>query len=185
MLSRAGVVARRAMHARGCASQAHISPAGIDRENPQYAPSYRREWKHYGYTNVAEADWKEWSDLPAPYKYYHVKVDPADVEAAEQSTLWKLFTNWTTAIPLSVGLAIPLFAYDVSAMLRWARLCGCSRVLAQYSCAAVYGGAVKIERSGALAAACALTQRCSHLATTPPRSPTLARLPCLLYPSSL
>jgi len=46
----------------------------------------------------------------------HVKVDPADVEAAEQSTLWKLFTNWTTAIPLSVGLAIPLFAYDFIVM---------------------------------------------------------------------
>jgi hypothetical protein len=118
MLSRAAVaVSRRAVSARTCATQAgNISPAGIDRENPLYAPSYRREWKHYGYTNIAEPDWKEWSDLPAPYKYYHVKVDPADVEAAEQSTLWKLFTNWTTAIPLSVGLAIPLFTYDFIVM---------------------------------------------------------------------
>jgi hypothetical protein len=99
---------------------ADVSPAGIDRTKPLYAPSYRREWKHFGYpkeqiANVDNpAEWKEWTDLPAPYKYYHVKVDPADVE--NEGTLWKLFTNWKTAIPLSVGIAIPLWVNDVIVM---------------------------------------------------------------------
>ena len=65
----------------------------IDRSNPLYAPSWRREWKHYGYTNIAQPKegedyWKEWEDLPAPYKYYHVKVDPKDVE--NEGLLWKV-----------------------------------------------------------------------------------------------
>jgi hypothetical protein len=92
-----------------------ISPAGIDRTNPLYAPSYRREWKHQGYDNIANrdnpAEWKEWEDLPAPYKYYHVKVDPADVE--NEGMIWKLATNWKTAIPLALSIAVPAFVFDV------------------------------------------------------------------------
>jgi hypothetical protein len=40
-------------------------------------------------------------------------VDPKDVE--NEGMLWKLFTNWKTAFPLSLGLSIPLFAFDVRA----------------------------------------------------------------------
>ncbi len=55
--------------------------------------------------------WKEWTDLPAPYKYYDVKVDPKDVESP--GFLWNVFTNWRTGLPVATLLALPAFVYDV------------------------------------------------------------------------
>jgi hypothetical protein len=37
---------------------------------------------------------QEWSDLPAPYKYLGVKVNPKDVESA--GGIWKYFSDWRT-----------------------------------------------------------------------------------------
>jgi len=88
---------------------------GIDRSNPLFAPSYRREWKHFGYTNIAHADapekWTHWEDLPAPYKYYHVKLDPADVE--KTSFLYGIMNNWKTALPAIIAVGFPVFVFDV------------------------------------------------------------------------
>jgi hypothetical protein len=58
--------------------------------------------------------WHEWSDLPAPYKYYDVKVDPKDVE--QPGFLWNVFTNWRTGLPVATLLALPAFVFDVRAV---------------------------------------------------------------------
>jgi hypothetical protein len=50
---------------------------------------------------------QEWSDLPAPYKYLGVKVDPAHVE--DKGFLWKFMSDWKTAVPASLFLAMPLY----------------------------------------------------------------------------
>ena len=83
----------------------------IDKSNPLYAPDAWDEWMNTGYTNLAPKDHREWKDLPAPYKYYDVKVDPADVES--QGMLWKIFTDWRTALPATGLLALPMYLYDV------------------------------------------------------------------------
>jgi hypothetical protein len=51
---------------------------------------------------------QEWSDLPAPYKYFAVKVNPADVESAG-GFLWKAMSDWKLAIPASLLVAMPLW----------------------------------------------------------------------------
>lgn len=50
---------------------------------------------------------QEWSDLPAPYKYLGVKVDPAHVE--KQGLLWKFMSDWKTGVPATLFLAMPLY----------------------------------------------------------------------------
>ncbi len=83
----------------------------VDKTNPLYAPDNFEPWRNAGYTNLAPRGWHEWSDLPAPYKYYDVKVDPKDVE--NHGFLWNVFTNWRTALPVATLLALPAFVYDV------------------------------------------------------------------------
>jgi hypothetical protein len=48
---------------------------------------------------------QEWSDLPAPYKYLGVKVNPEHVEA--HGPVWKFFSDWKTAVPASILLTLP------------------------------------------------------------------------------
>jgi hypothetical protein len=50
---------------------------------------------------------QEWSDLPAPYKYFHVKVNPKDVENA--GFLWKAMYDWKLAVPAALLVAMPLW----------------------------------------------------------------------------
>lgn len=50
---------------------------------------------------------QEWSDLPAPYKYLGVKVDPKHVENA--GFLWKAMSDWKLAVPISMLIAMPLY----------------------------------------------------------------------------
>jgi hypothetical protein len=50
---------------------------------------------------------QEWSDLPAPYKYLHVKVNPKDVEDA--GFLWKAMYDWKLAVPMALLVAMPLW----------------------------------------------------------------------------
>ena len=89
-----------------------VTDFGIDRSNPEYAPFMgNHTWKEAAYPNMADHSWKGWEDLPAPYKYYEVKVNPADVE--NKGFFWDLMTNWKTAIPFTIGVSIPVFAYDV------------------------------------------------------------------------
>ena len=85
--------------------------APIDKTNPLHAPDNFEPWRNAGYRNLAPRGWKEWTDLPAPYKYYDVKLDPKDVE--NPGLLWKLMTNWKTAIPITTLLALPAFVFDV------------------------------------------------------------------------
>jgi hypothetical protein len=51
---------------------------------------------------------QEWSDLPAPYKYLGVKVDPKDVEGAG-GLLWSVMSDWKLAVPLALIVAMPLY----------------------------------------------------------------------------
>ena len=83
----------------------------VDKSNPLHAPDSLQPWRNAGYSNLAPEGWTQWEDLPAPYKYYQVKVDPKDVE--EPGMLYKLFTKWQTGIPLVTLLALPAFVYDV------------------------------------------------------------------------
>lgn len=85
----------------------------MDPSNPVIAPSAIpwREYKneHYtkrGYT-LAEKDWTEWKDLPAPYKYLGVKVDPKHVEGS--GFLWKAMGDWKLAVPAALLVAMPLW----------------------------------------------------------------------------
>lgn len=79
---------------------------GIDRSNPENAPSTFTKWHEYGTTGrIAPDGWKEWSDLPAPYKYYQVKVNPKDVE--KSNFFLDLLGNYKTAVPLSLVVAFP------------------------------------------------------------------------------
>jgi hypothetical protein len=50
---------------------------------------------------------QEWKDLPAPYKHFHVKVNPKDVE--EAGPLWKAMYDWRLAVPMSMLVAVPLW----------------------------------------------------------------------------
>lgn len=82
----------------------------VDKVNPLYAPDNFATWRNAGYKNLAPLGWSEWEDLPAPYKYYDVKLDPKDVE--ESGFFWKLFSNWKTGIPVAGIFSMPLFVYD-------------------------------------------------------------------------
>ncbi len=103
----------------------------MDKTNPLYAPDNFEPWRNDGYTNLAPRGWKEWSDLPAPYKYYDVKLDPKDVE--NEGFLWKTMTNWKTALPITALLALPAFVFDVRAPPRDSSMCCscCCHLLAQ------------------------------------------------------
>lgn len=92
-------------------AEAEGSSLNIDKENPLYAPDAWDEWMNTGYKNLASKDHREWKDLPFPYKYYDVKVDPADVES--KGLLWNIFTDWRTALPATGLLALPMYIYDV------------------------------------------------------------------------
>ena len=67
----------------------------VDATNFEIAPTttpwkqYKNEYYEKRGFKVAPKDWKEWSDLPAPYKYYGVKVNPTDVE--NPGAIWKFF----------------------------------------------------------------------------------------------
>lgn len=120
----AAAAARRSLHMSAAMSSdsdkiQDLSPLGIDRNAPLFAPSYRREWKHTGFGGATgtivnadnPAEWKEWEDLPAPYKYYHVKLDPADVE--KTGFIYGILNDWRTALPMALAVGFPVFAYDV------------------------------------------------------------------------
>jgi hypothetical protein len=64
-------------------------------------------YKNRGFT-VAPKDWTEWSDLPAPYKYFSVKVDPAHVQ--ETGFLYRLMSDWKTAVPAALLVAMPFYS---------------------------------------------------------------------------
>ena len=88
------------------ATTAAVDVKSVDPSNPEISPSVI-PWKSYkndAFTNrgftVAPQDWKEWSDLPAPYKYLGVKVNPAHVE--NHGAVWKFFSDWKTAVPASI-----------------------------------------------------------------------------------
>ncbi len=51
---------------------------------------------------------QEWSDLPAPYKYLGVKVDPAHVE--KPGAVWKFLSDWKVGVPFSMLVAMPLYS---------------------------------------------------------------------------
>ncbi len=50
---------------------------------------------------------QEWSDLPAPFKYMGVKVDPAHVE--KHGFFWKFMSDWKSGVPAVLFLAMPLY----------------------------------------------------------------------------
>jgi hypothetical protein len=50
---------------------------------------------------------QEWSDLPAPYKYLGVKLNPADVTGP--SPLWSALSDWRLAVPIAALCAMPLY----------------------------------------------------------------------------
>lgn len=83
----------------------------IDKENPLYVADAWDDWNNVGYTNLTPKEHRYWDDLPAPYKYYDVRVDPADVE--NPGMIWQIFTNWKTALPATGLLALPMFVYGV------------------------------------------------------------------------
>lgn len=84
----------------------------MDKENPQYLPDNWDDWENVGYEGkLAPKGHRGWEDLPAPYKYYHVKLDPKDVE--EEGPLFKAFTDWRTALPLTALLATPGYLYNI------------------------------------------------------------------------
>jgi hypothetical protein len=53
---------------------------------------------------------QEWSDLPAPYKYYGVKVNPEHVE--KPGFVWKLFSDWKIAVPTTFLFSLPLWMFN-------------------------------------------------------------------------
>ena len=53
---------------------------------------------------------QEWSDLPAPFKYLGVKVNPEHVTA--HGPVWKFFSDWKTAVPATVLLSLPLWMFN-------------------------------------------------------------------------
>jgi len=104
---------------RQAADKATPAAGGVAAPGPdnfQIAPTII-PWKAYknefyekrGYT-VAPKDWKEWSDLPAPFKYLGVRVNPEHVTA--HGPVWKFFSDWKTAIPASVLLTLPLWMFN-------------------------------------------------------------------------
>lgn len=97
--------------ADAAASSDDAGALDIDKSNPLYAPDAWNEWMNAGYTNLGPKDSRGWKDLPFPYKYYDVKVDPADVES--KGLLWTIFTDWRTALPATGLLALPMYLYDV------------------------------------------------------------------------
>jgi hypothetical protein len=53
---------------------------------------------------------QEWSDLPAPYKYLHVKVNPKDVEnAGFFGKVMDAMYDWKLAVPMALLVAMPLW----------------------------------------------------------------------------
>jgi hypothetical protein len=59
--------------AAAAAAAAAAGPV-IDKVNPLHAPDNYEPWRNEGVRNLAPGPWKEWADLPAPYKYYSVKA---------------------------------------------------------------------------------------------------------------
>jgi hypothetical protein len=91
-----------------------VETAKVDPSNPTIAPTGNPSagWKDDYYKNrgftVAPKDWTEWSDLPAPYKYFSVKVDPAHVQ--ETGFLYRLMSDWKTAVPAALLVAMPFYS---------------------------------------------------------------------------
>mmetsp|Transcript_10135 Transcript_10135/g.24258 ORF Transcript_10135/g.24258 Transcript_10135/m.24258 type:complete len:381 (-) Transcript_10135:134-1276(-) len=83
----------------------------VDKENPQFLPDDFDEWENSGYKNLAPRGTFGWDDLPEKYRYFHMKVDPKDVE--EPGLLWKIFSDWRIAFPVSSIAVMPLLLYDV------------------------------------------------------------------------
>lgn len=83
----------------------------VDKENPQYLPDDFNEWENVGYKNLAPRGTLGWDDLPEKYRYFWMKVDPKDVE--EPGLVWKIFTDWRLALPVSGIAVMPLLLYDV------------------------------------------------------------------------
>jgi len=83
----------------------------VDKENPQYLPDDFNEWENVGYKNLAPRGTLAWDDLPEKYRYFWMKVDPADVE--NEPVVWKVLTDWRLALPVGGIATVPLFLYDV------------------------------------------------------------------------
>lgn len=85
----------------------------VNPDDPIIAPTivHGREYKneHYlkrGY-KMAPKTWTEWEDLPAPYKYLGVKVNPQHVE--NTGFLWKAFGDWKLFVPAGLLVMMPLW----------------------------------------------------------------------------
>jgi hypothetical protein len=48
---------------------------------------------------------QEWSDLPEPFKYLGVRVNPDHV--LNHGPVWKFMSDWRTAIPAAMCLSLP------------------------------------------------------------------------------
>lgn len=115
--------ARGLKHLRAFHSSAAVSAATdkkaplVDPNDPQISPDIRPDndyknefFRKRGFT-VAPNDWKGWDDLPAPYKYLGVKVDPAHVE--NHGPVWSLMSDWRQGVPVAILLSLPLWMFHV------------------------------------------------------------------------
>lgn len=102
---------------RPLAQTASSTEYNVDPNDPQIAPTIvpEKSWKNEFYKNrgftVVGADWKEWSDLPAPYKYFGVKVNPKHVET--HGMAWSALSDWKVGVPAGIVVTAPLFVSGV------------------------------------------------------------------------
>jgi len=59
---------------------------------------------------------QEWSDLPAPFKYLGVKVNPDHV--TKHGLVWQFLSDWRTAIPTAMLFSMPCVGRVAPAPLR-------------------------------------------------------------------
>lgn len=109
----------RSFHASAASAAAdNKKPASlVDPNDPQISPDTRpwadfknEFYKKRGFT-VAPDNWKGWDDLPAPYKYLGVKVDPAHVE--NHGPIWSMMSDWRQGVPAAILLSLPLWMFHV------------------------------------------------------------------------
>lgn len=106
-----GVPLRKDEDAPAAAASEDKGGYKVNKDNPEYLPDNWDDFNNMGYKNLAAKGHRGWEDLPAPYKYYHIKLDPADVE--KEGFLFKVFTDWRTALPVTALLAVPMYLYDI------------------------------------------------------------------------
>jgi len=110
----AAAAAAPAAAASASAAAAAPSATAVDPSNPTIAPTGNPSagWKddYYrqrGFT-LAPKDWTHWEGLPAPFKYFPVKVDPKHV--TDTGILYRIMSDWKTAVPAALLVAMPLYS---------------------------------------------------------------------------